>query len=473
MAAYSHNYPNYSHNGTATTTATATPMRPGTPEQDVVFTDSITPLPRANPFTSPFGSRPASTAGSSSGFRSHPMDTGPNQFFHSRRVKKGEVERPWLQKKDPKEKWVTIIPLIGLAFGFCIAGFLVYDGLRTVVNHTYCPILNEDFSGGLNNKIWTKEVEVGGFGNGQFEMTTNTNENAFVKDGQLVIKPTLQDPKLITSNNVINYTKEGICSSTLLSNCVAVTNITNGTIVNPVKSARINTKKGAVIKYGRIEVTAQLPAGDWLWPAIWLLPVTPKYGVWPLSGEIDIAESRGNNYTYAQGGDNIISSALHWGPNSANDAWWRTNVKRNALHTTFSSKFHTFGMEWSEKYLFTYINTRLLQVLYTNFNKPLWQRGNFPLSDSNGTRLVDPWSQTGQYQTPFDQDFYLILNVGVGGTNGWFQDGASGKPWVDHSPSAPKDFWNAQKQWYPTWEKNGQMTVKSVKMWQQQGYNGC
>ncbi len=309
--------------------------------------------------------------------------------------------------------------------------------------------------------------------NGQFEMTTNTNENVFVKDGQLVIKPTLQDANLIEKNNVLNFTKEGICSSKLNSNCVAVTNTTNGTIINPVKSGRLSTKKGAVIKYGRIEVEAMLPSGDWLWPAIWLLPVEAKYGEWPLSGEIDMVESRGNNYTYAQGGNNIVSSALHWGPNTANDAWWRTNVKRNALHTTFSSKFHTFGMEWSEKYLFTYINTRLLQVLYTSFNEPLWQRGNFPLSDSNGTRLVDPWSQTGQYQTPFDQDFYLILNVAAGSTNGWFEDGASGKPWVDQSPSAAKDFWNARNQWYPTWEENGQMTVKSVKMWQQQGYNGC
>ena len=243
--------------------------------------------------------------------------------------------------------------------------------------------------------------------------------------------------------------------------------------MNPVKSGRINTKKGATIKYGRVEVEATLPAGDWMWPAIWLLPVDNVYGPWPESGEIDIVESRGNNYTYAQGGNNIISSALHWGPNPTNDAWWRTNVKRNALHTTFSASTHTFGMEWSEKYLFTYIDTRLLQVLYTNFDTPLWQQGNFPLSDSNGTSIVDPWSQTGRDQTPFDQDFYLILNVAVGGTNGWFQDGQSGKPWVDASPTAKLDFWNARNTWLPTWEANGQMIVKSVKIWQQQGYNGC
>ena len=304
-------------------------------------------------------------------------------------------------------------------------------------------------------------------------MTTTTDENVFIKDGSLVIKPTLQDANLIDSNNVIDLTKQGICSSDIYTNCVAVTNVTNGTIVPPVKSGRINTKAGATIKYGRVEVTASLASGDWLWPAIWMLPVKNTYGPWPESGEIDIMESRGNNYTYAQGGNNIVSSALHWGPNSANDAWWRTNVKRNALHTTFAKTTHTFGMEWSEKYLFTYIDTRLLQVLYTNFNEPLWTRGDFPLSDSNGSSLVDPWSFTGNDATPFDEDFYLILNVAVGGTNGWFEDGKSGKPWVDASPTAKKQFWAAKDQWYPTWEENGQMTVKGVKMWQQKGYNGC
>lgn len=294
-----------------------------------------------------------------------------------------------------------------------------------------------------------------------------TDENVYVENGKLHIKPTLQDAALIEKDYVLDLRKNGICSSNLWSNCLTATNTTNGTIVNPVRSGRISTKKGASIRYGRVEVTATLPAGDWLWPAIWMLPVKNTYGTWPRSGEIDIVESRGNNHTYGQGGNNIMSSALHWGPNPNNDAWWRTNVKRNALHTTFNKKVHTFGLEWSEKYLFTYIDTRLLQVLYTNFDQSLWQRGNFPLSDSNGTRLVDPWSQTGNHATPFDQDFYLIMNVAVGGTNGWFEDGKSGKPWVDHSPSAKLDFWNARDQWYPTWEKNGQMVVTSVKMWQQ------
>lgn len=252
------------------------------------------------------------------------------------------------------------------------------------------------------------------------------------------------------------------------------TNTTNGTIVNPVKSGRINTRKGASIKYGRVEVEARLPAGDWLWPAIWMLPKDSLYGPWPQSGEIDIVESRGNNHTAVQGGNNIVSSTLHWGPDAASDAWWQTNYKRSALHSTYADDFHTFGLEWSEKYLFTYIDSRLLQVGYTKFSTPMWQRGNFGSRRSiNGTAFVDHWSQTGSDATPFDQDFFLILNVAVGGTNGWFEDGHNGKPWVDSDPMARAQFAAAQDRWFLTWQKNGQLTVRSVKMYQLQGYNGC
>ncbi|KAL9583005.1 MAG: hypothetical protein Q9212_002969 [Teloschistes hypoglaucus] len=465
---HSYNHNGYSATHTAATSATATPMRPSTPSESSY--DHITPMPKGqgpgtNPFSSPWASGRASVNASSSALNIH-QQAQQQKYFHSRRVKKGEIERPWLDRKDPREKWVTIIPLIGLALGFAFAGFLIYDGMKTVVKHDYCSILDDDFSGGFNTDVWTKESEVGGFGNGQFEQTTTTDENVFIQDGKLHIKPTLQDENLINTNTIIDLTKPPLtCSSDVWANCHAVTNTTNGTIIPPVKSGRISTKKSKTIKYGRVEVTAVLPEGDWMWPAIWMLPAENKYGDWPKSGEIDIAESRGNNYTFAQGGNNIVSSALHWGPNEANDAWWRTNVKRNALHTTFTKKEHKFGMEWSEKYIFTYIDTRLLQVLYTNFDQSLWERGQFPLSDSNGTRLTDPWSQTGNKATPFDQPFYLILNVAVGSTNGWFKDGASGKPWVDQSLTARKDFWDARAQWHPTWEKHGEMIVSSVKMW--------
>jgi hypothetical protein len=165
------NYTTYRGSGGVSTTAT-TPMRPGTPESRPntyntyntysngdAISPAPTPGPGANPFASPINSRPASSFGSSSAIRGL-----PSRYFHSRRIRKGEVEQPWRKIKDRKEKWVTIIPLIGLAVGVAIAGFLVYDGLSSVVHHKYCAVLDEDFSSGIQSSIWTQEAEVGGFG---------------------------------------------------------------------------------------------------------------------------------------------------------------------------------------------------------------------------------------------------------------------------------------------------------------------
>src|SRR3546814_18014545 len=71
------------------------------------------------------------------------------------------------------------------------------------------------------------------------------------------------------------------------------------------------------LKYGRIEWKAKLPRGDWLWPALWLLPTNDKYGEWPASGEIDVMESRGNNLSYTvddvPAGYDSFASTLHYG----------------------------------------------------------------------------------------------------------------------------------------------------------------
>ena len=51
----------------------------------------------------------------------------------------------------------------------------------------------------------------------------------------------------------------------------------------------------------------------------------------------------------------------------------------------------------------------------------MWDRGQFGTAIFNHSALHDPWSQTGNANTPFDQSFYLILNVAVGITNGYFR----------------------------------------------------
>ena len=154
----------------AATSLEPTPLRSGTPNTEGsrnAFdndTASSRQLGRtANPFGSPNESRPPSSYGSSSAVGPR-NDASAQRYFHSRRIKKGEVEKPWLQKRDPKEKWVTILPIAGILIGLGLSGFLVWDGVRNVVHHKYCSVMDDDFSSGFDTNIWTKEVQMGGFG---------------------------------------------------------------------------------------------------------------------------------------------------------------------------------------------------------------------------------------------------------------------------------------------------------------------
>jgi hypothetical protein len=152
-------------------TAAATPQRPGSPNESVgrnPFGDGVESQAshrsgnNGNPFQSPSGSRPASSFDASSALGNR--YDGGQRYFHSRRVRKGEVEKPWTKNADPKEKWVTILPILGIVIGLGISGFLVWDGLRSVVKHNYCLELEENWSNGINPSIWQKEVQVNGFG---------------------------------------------------------------------------------------------------------------------------------------------------------------------------------------------------------------------------------------------------------------------------------------------------------------------
>ena len=159
----------YGEGAATTTTVTHTPRLESISET----TDSINPVPLRDPFASGNASEINSTAVSSSaasiGDDASIKEEAPQlhpraRYFHSRRIKKGEAERSWLKKKDPMEKWVWILPVIGLVIGLGIAGYLIFSGLGKVSYHEYCEILNEDWSEGLDPKKWLKEVEVGGFG---------------------------------------------------------------------------------------------------------------------------------------------------------------------------------------------------------------------------------------------------------------------------------------------------------------------
>lgn len=119
--------------------------------------------------------------------------------------------------------------------------------------------------------------QINGFGNGAFDWTTTDDKNCFTDSEGLHIIPTLtNETSKITNAQIydgytLNLTKaggDGSCTGTTIVECSVHSNRTKDIVIPPIRSARINTKGKKSIHYGRVEVEARLPRGDWLWPAI-------------------------------------------------------------------------------------------------------------------------------------------------------------------------------------------------------------
>jgi beta-glucanase (GH16 family) len=151
---------------------------------------------------------------------------------------------------------------------------------------------------------------------------------------------------------------------------------------NNYTSARLVTKEKGFWKYGRVEVKAKLPAGIGMWPAIWMLPVHPSYGNWPHSGEIDIVEFVG----YIP--DSLYATVHTGAYNGMINTQKGGRIYKNDLHKSF----HVYAAEWSEESISFFVDGEK----YFSFK-----------NDQKGTAV---W--------PFDQSFYLILNIAVGGNWG-------------------------------------------------------
>lgn len=210
-------------------------------------------------------------------------------------------DQPWAgdvrMKRTKYSNWIVYGGIV-IALGIC--GYLVYDGMKashslstTGVSRAhfhcctrvadnllqYCLVMEDNFDkGGVDSSHWSHEVQLGGFGTGSFDWTTADSKNTFTDSEGLHIVPTLTtESTSITEEQLfngytVNLTKaggDGSCTSNSYKDCSIKSNNTVGTIIPPVRSARLSTKGKKSIKYGRVEVVAKMPAGDWLWPAIW------------------------------------------------------------------------------------------------------------------------------------------------------------------------------------------------------------
>jgi beta-glucanase (GH16 family) len=231
----------------------------------------------------------------------------------------------------------------------------VYVEVVSKIVTDWTLIWSEEFEGAngtaANDNNWVHELgNNGGWGNNELEYYTNSTDNVFNRDGNLVIKA-LKDAS------------------------------------GQVTSGRIKTAGKFSMKYGKIDVRAKLPLGTGLWPAIWMMPANDVYGGWAASGEIDIMEAKGRL-------PEEVGGTLHYGGAWPNNKYTGKSYKFEDGMTI--ADFHTYSLEWEPGEIRWYVDGKLYQT-----------QTNWYTANKDGEKYAFP--------APFDQEFYVILNLAFGG----------------------------------------------------------
>ena len=250
---------------------------------------------------------------------------------------------------------VLILAAIGLASAFACSDASVPGTVAGANNGKWKLTWSDEFNGSNNSAIdpskWILEVGGNGWGNNELEYYTNRAENAFVKDGNLVIQA--RQESYTGSDGVSrNYT-----------------------------SARLKTAGKFSQAYGRFEARIKIPYGQGMWPAFWMLGDDIATAGWPTCGEIDIMENIGKE-------PSTVHGTLH-GPGYSASAGITAPYNLPA-GKRFADDFHVFAVEWEPNAIRFYVD----DVLYATRT-----RSDLPA----GQKWV------------FDHPFFLLLNVAVGG----------------------------------------------------------
>jgi beta-glucanase (GH16 family) len=214
---------------------------------------------------------------------------------------------------------------------------------------------SDDFDGENGSKPdqsrWVYDLGGGGWGNQELQTYTNRADNAALRDGLLVI--TARAERFTGSDGIArDYT-----------------------------SARLKTKDRFQQTYGKFEARIQVPRGQGIWPAFWMLGSDIDAVSWPQCGEIDVMENIGREPT-------IIHGTMH-GPGYSGGSGLGMSAP-SPDGKPFADAFHVFAIEWEPGEVRWFLDGRQY------FSRK-------PSDLPSGTRWV------------FNHDFFLLLNVAVGG----------------------------------------------------------
>ena len=221
----------------------------------------------------------------------------------------------------------------------------------------------------INAANWTFETGGGGWGNNELQYYTG-GQNSFIQyDGAAGSNVMVIEAR---QNNPANYNCwYGTCQYT---------------------SSRMITRDKRSFQYGRVEARIKLPQTQGVWPAFWMLGNNLGNVGWPQSGEIDIMEHVGFEPTLTHG-------AIHGPGYSGNTPFMGTyNLNQSA-----DANYHVYAMEWDANGIRWFVDGN---QFYSVTRAQVTARG--------------PWV--------FDQPFWILLNVAVGGTWPGSPDGTSRFP---------------------------------------------
>ena len=239
----------------------------------------------------------------------------------------------------------------------------------------------DDFDGEeLDRTKWKPEESCWGGGNDERQCYVDRPENIQLKDGVL---------KLIA--------KYGEHEGPRLPE--GMEGAPGGKASKPYTSGKIRTRRLAYYKYGRISARIKLPEGQGTWPAFWMMPEHDAYGNWPLSGEIDIMEAV-NLETPCDdcpnGVERRTSGALHFGglPPDNTYLFLKTPGEEEIGP---SREWRTYSVEWAEGVIQWFVDGKI----FMRITAEDWHTKSTLAS--------------GREFAPFDQPFYVMLNLAVGG----------------------------------------------------------
>ena len=216
-----------------------------------------------------------------------------------------------------------------------------------------------------SSKTWSREIGGGGWGNSERQYYTDKAANASMDgSGKLVI----------TANRISNEYAEQI------GDVPGTEDILNRWSECQFTSARMKTARNIGFMYGRIEARIKMPQGVGTWPAFWMLGGDLLDGVpWPECGEIDIMEFRGDI-------PDRSTSALHGPTTPPGSGLGAAFMSYDSL----SNGYHTYAIEWKKNSITFIVDGRVT--------------GAYSAAD------------TGSRGWVYNQKFFLILNLAMGGT---------------------------------------------------------